>query len=751
MSTKDSVATVHGAAASHSATAGSALVPRVRLIAKLNESAAPVVLLNAPSGYGKSVLLQQWAAGDPRPFAPIILGDAHNDPALLVGSILEALEQLDTMPAHVSAALHVPSPSIEGIVLPRLGRTLADWKVPMVLVLDDLEHVESPRALGVIAALARDIPSGSRLALASRTEPALPIGALRAHRMLTEIGRADLKMTKAECEALLVGLGMELTAEQLDLLARHTEGWPAAMYLAGLALSGATDMDRAISRFAGDDRIVVDYIREEFLEPVSRSRLEFMRRAAVLDRLEGELCDAVLECTGSAKRLVELSHSNMLLTPLDRRDEWFRFHAMFREMLLSELRRVEPAEEEELNLRASLWWAEQGDWDRAIQHAIEAHSTARAGELLWAGVPEYLSRGRNATVIAWLKRLGETTVTSDPALSLTAAFSQITRGAGSQAEHWAAVARSLVEKEEDSERKLGLTAGLALVEAALSRRGLAAMCASTEVAARVLPDESPWLSMCCMLDGVGLHLRGEQRAAHERLEEGARRGSVSAPTIQVLSLAQLSLLAIEEEDWQLAEMLASQAKAQVDRSGLIEYPMMSLVLAVSALVQSRFGKVDKAAAALQLSMGLLEKLDEFAPWYEVETRIVLARCASRLGERSTGSSLLVEAKRLVKRVPDPGVLGAWIEDVTAAVEGLAALDMSGLSPAELRLLQFLPGHLSYPQIASQTFVSPNTVKTQAQGIYRKLGASSRREAVELARSAGLLDRGAGAQDPSAPD
>ena len=719
----------------------SALVPRSRLIAKLKESTAPVALLCAPSGYGKSVLLEQWAEADSRSFATIILGGLHNDPAMLVTSIVEALEQIEPVPADVLAALQAPEPSIERAVLPRLGRALADRKVPMVLCLDDLEHIESPQSLEVIAAIGSQLPSGSRLALACRTEPALPIGRLRAHRMLTELGRADLTMTKAECGPLIAGLGIELTPKQLDALVLHAEGWPAALYLAGLALGEEPALGRAISSFAGDDRIFVDYIREEFLASVSKRRLEFMRRASILDRLSGDLCDAVLERTGSARTLVDLSRSNMLLIPMDRRDEWFRFHAMFREMLRSELHRVEPARESELNLRASNWWIEQGDWDQAIQYAIEAGASARAGELMWSGVPRYMSRGRVATVIGWLERLGDETVASDPALSMTAAFAGITTGAGSEAEHWAAVARSLIAAEGDSDRNLALAPGLALAEAALSRQGLEVMCAHTEAASKVLPDESAWLSMCCMLDGVGLHLRGLREPAHARLVEGARRGSVGAPTIQVLALAQLALLAIEDEDWQLAEMLASQARAQVNRSGLIEYPMIALAMAVSALVESRFGRTDRAAADLRIGRDLLRELDEYAPWYEVETRIVLARSASRLDDGLLASTLLVEARELLKRIPDASVLGEWIEKTAQTVGALSASEVSGLSPAELRVLQFLPGHLSYPQIAAQTFVSPNTVKTQAQSIYRKLGASSRREAVGLAQGAGLLDGG----------
>jgi LuxR family maltose regulon positive regulatory protein len=715
------------------------LVQRPRLVQILEEATAPVVLLNAPSGYGKSVLLAEWAAHDPRPFASIVLGDEHNDPALLLTSIIEALDSIEPVPPDLAAALSGPAPSIENVVLPRLGRALADRKVPLVLVLDDLEHIESPLSILAVSAVGGYLMPGSQLALATRVEPAFPIGRLRAHGDLTELGRRHLAMSRAEAELQLSGLGVAPAPKQLDSLVAHTEGWPAALYLAGLALREEPDVARAIAHFAGDDRIVVDYIREEFLAAVSKRRLEFLRRISVLDRLSGGLCDYVLGRRGSGSLLRDLSRSNMLMIPLDRRDEWFRFHPLFREMLRSEVHRTEPDEEAELNRRASDWWFEHGDWDRAINHAIEGEAYERAGELLFTMVPEYMTRGRNATMIRWLDRLGEDRIGSNPAISLTAAYADITRGAGSQAEHWAAVCRTLLLETEASDNKEALAAGLALAEACLARDGVEAMRGQTAVAAELLADDSPWLSVCCMLDGVGLHLRGLREEAHERLSEGARRGAVGAPNVQVLCLAQLALLAIEDDDWQLAEMLGSQARAQVERSGLGEYPMVALGVAVSALVAAHAGRVEKAAADLRLAGRLLGELDEFAPWYEVETRIVLARAAARLNDAPAAAAKLRDASRLLRLTPDATLLAEWIKETERTIDAVSASAITDLTTAELRVLQFLPTHLSFPQIADRIFVSPNTVKTQARSIYRKLGASSRQEAVERARVAGLLD------------
>ncbi len=186
-------------------------------------------------------------------------------------------------------------------------------------------------------------------------------------------------------------------------------------------------------------------------------------------------------------------------------------------------------------------------------------------------------------------------------------------------------------------------------------------------------------------------------------------------------------------------MLASQARAQLDRSGIGDYPMMALSMAVSAVVRSRTGRVEEAAADLRQGKRLLEQLEDFAPWYEAETWVALARAAVRLGDAPAATRMLAEAARVLKLTPDAIVLETWIAETAIAIETASASGVHDLTPAELRVLQYLPTHLSFPQIAGQVFVSPNTVKTQAQGVYRKLGVNSRREAVEQARAAGLLD------------
>ena len=256
---------------------------------------------------------------------------------------------------------------------------------PFVLVLDDLHRVRSPEALGALATLAELLPDGAQLVLASREEPALPIGRLRAQGKLVDVRARDLAMTRGEATRMLRLAGLDLTPEDVLLLVRQTEGWPVGLYLAALSLAGSPDPHRAVARYGGDDRFAADYLRDELLARLEPERLELLRCASVLDVLTGPLCDAVLGRTGSGDVLRRLSRSNALVSAVDSTDVTYRCHPMLARMLRAELRRADPVLERELHGRASAWYAAEGDLDRAIAHAIEGGDADAGGRAAVVG------------------------------------------------------------------------------------------------------------------------------------------------------------------------------------------------------------------------------------------------------------------------------------------------------------------------------------------------------------------------------
>ena len=443
-------------------------VRRPRLVARLREArSATLVLLTAPAGYGKTTLLAEWAADDDRPFVWVRLVDADNDPAVLVASVIDALDELKKTVGEELETLVEPKVGASTIVFSRLARAIRARRRPFVLVFDDVHVLKNRESLAALTVIIDHLPGGTQVALASRTEPALTLGRRRAHRRLAELQQRDLAMTRSEGGDLLARMGLKLSPADVATILRRAEGWPVAVYLAGLSLRGQRDVGRAVARFAGADRLVVDYLRDEFLAGLSRRKLEFLTRTSVLDTLAGPICDAVLERSGSAQVLRELARSNTLLVPLDRSDHAYRYHALFGEMLRSELRHQEPEIEGPLHRRASAWYAEHHDVVQAIEHGISAGDVAQAGELIWANLSDYLNRGKLATVQSWLGRFGEEQIATSPALCLTAAKVALANGDGALGEHWERIG---LGAGGCSASNGFLTGGFALLRASLATR-----------------------------------------------------------------------------------------------------------------------------------------------------------------------------------------------------------------------------------------------------------------------------------------
>jgi LuxR family maltose regulon positive regulatory protein len=700
------------------------LVPRARLVRRLREAGdVPVALLVAPAGYGKTTVLTEWDQQDPRSFAWIRVGDDHDDPATLIAAVAGALGA-DTSPG-----------TLEG-----LAEHLARARDPFVLVLDDVHTLHDAHAFDVLETIAESIPRGSQLALASRAEPPMAVGRLRAHRKVVEVRTADLAMGRSEAAALLELAGLRLGGADLDSLVGRTEGWPVGLYLAALSLRAQGGVRGAAERFAGDDRVVAEYVRDELLAPLSAERIAFLRRTSVLDTLSSSACDAVLDRTGTGSVLAELARSNVLLVSLDRSGELFRHHRLFAEMLRAELRRVEPDLEPELHRRASAWYAARGEAHAAIRQAIAAGDVRAAGDLLWAHAADRIAGGENDTVARWLGEFTAEQTAAYAPLAVVAAASSLAAGDRGQFERWIAEAdRSNDLRPGEAEWSLGPV--VRILRAAGAREGVSRMGAEAAGACRSVPDRSPWWSIGKWLEGVSRHLTGSHGAARGPLEEGGRGGAAAAPNIQALCLAQLGLLATEDEDWDEAAALLSRARSQVKACGLEHYPTLALVFAVSGLVRAHRGMVEEAREDMLWSARLLSRLVDFAPWYEAETRIALARAALRLGDVSAARTLMTEAAHTLRDTPESTTLRAWLDETRTHLEAAtrSATETCALTTAELRVLRLLPTHLSYPAIATRLYVSPNTVKTHVRALYRKLDASSREDAVAHASAAGLLD------------
>src|SRR6478752_2705604 len=398
----------------------------------------PIVSVVAPPGYGKTTLLSQWAERNGQAFAWVSVEEGDNDPKVLLRYIAEALDVVEPIDQRVFDALTSPASSIPGSVVPRLGSAFSSMTSPVVLVLDDVHVLHNSECRAALSVLADHVPGGSRLALAGRAGPPLRVARLRAEGKMIEIGPRDLSLTPSEALSLLCSAGVALSEDEMAELHERTEGWPAGLYLAGLYLREGGPVAGAAVSFGGGDRLVSDYMESEFLSRVSHRERVFLTRTAVLERMCGPLCEAVLGMAGSAAILEDLAESNLLLVPLDRQAEWYRYHHLFRDMLLAQLHRRERGLMPILRRRAAAWCLDNDMPEAALEYFMAAGDVDEAARLVGRLLPSVYRQGRMVTIQQWLGWLEDRGgIERHPMTAVLASFMSALMGRPVDAERWA--------------------------------------------------------------------------------------------------------------------------------------------------------------------------------------------------------------------------------------------------------------------------------------------------------------------------
>src|SRR4051794_24470388 len=317
------------------------LVPRTALVDRLIASDAPLIAVVAPLGYGKTTVLAQYADRTPRRSTWVSLDDRDNDPVTFMSYVAAALDRVEPVDHAVMRSL--ASPGVFGTmsVFPRFASLLSSRRKPFCLVIDHLETIKNQQCLDALVEVALHLPPGSQLVVASRDDVPFPMARLRAQGQVMEVSVDDLAMGEAEARELLAGANAVLGKADLAELLAQTEGWPIGLYLAALSLNATRRPGHVGLTFNGDDRLVINYLRTQVLSRLSPETVLFLRRTASLDQMSGPLCDAVLDTQGSREVLEALERSNLLLVPLDRKREWYRYHHLFRDVLRRELVRAD--------------------------------------------------------------------------------------------------------------------------------------------------------------------------------------------------------------------------------------------------------------------------------------------------------------------------------------------------------------------------------------------------------------------------
>ena len=526
-------------------------------------------------------------------------------------------------------------------------------------------------------------------------------------------------------------------------LHQRTEGWPAGLYLAALYLREGGPLAGAAVSFGGDDRLVSDYLESEFLSRISRRQRAFLTRTAVLERLCGPLCDAVLDMGGSAATLEDLAGSNMLLVPLDRRGEWYRYHHLFRDMLLAELHRLEPGLMPVLRRHAAGWCLDNGMPEEALEYSIAAGDVDGAARLMGQlTVPAY-QHGRVTTVQRWFRWLEDRGgIEGHPMTAVLASLLSALMGRPVEAEWWADVVDRWQYGDPARPDDPSAEAWAALLRAMLCRRGAEKMRADADEAVRRFAAQGIVAPAPALFQGTARILCGDLDGGDVPVEDAVSAGErIGSPEHVAVGLCERSLVAMARSQWDRAEVLAERAGTVLCRDGIEESYATPLVSAVRARTAMHRGDVPAARRELVNAQRLRHLLTYALPHFAVQARIELARVHLALADLAGARTLMREIDDLLERRPGLGTLVAEAGALRAQLTnelGSSVPGASALTAAELRLLPLLPTHLSFPEIAGELFLSRHTVKSEANSIYRKLGASSRSQAVARSRELGLL-------------
>jgi LuxR family maltose regulon positive regulatory protein len=526
------------------------LVPRSHLVERLQRSMeCPLTLLSAPAGFGKTTLLAEWFAQSGTAVAWLALEPEDNEPVRFFSYVLAALQQLSpALGSGARALLDAPQRLPLERILALLVNELQALKIgDFALVLDDYHLIEVETIHHGMAFLLDHLPPQMHLILATRADPPLPLARLRARGQLVEIRAADLRFDDSETTAFLqTVMGIHLSASDLATLAQRTEGWIAGLQLAALSLQGRTDHAGFLAAFSGSHRFVLDYLSDEVFSRQPVAVQQFLLQTSILERLSGPLCDAVTGQQDSQSRLESLERANLFVIALDEERQWYRYHHLLRDVLLSRFQQEQPSRLSELHHRASAWYLQQGLVEEAINHLLSAGDVERVaavienqGFSLGVGNAE-----RIQALHGWLNALPESLVQTRPTLCLLHAMTFMFTNRPQEAEMLLQQAECCLHSDMSAEEICLIQGGVATMRANMA--GLAGdvvhAVSFSQQALNLLPEsELVMRPVARMIFAHGFYLDGDVTAEKEQLL-GEVAGALRSRGNKVVALSILTAL-----------------------------------------------------------------------------------------------------------------------------------------------------------------------------------------------------------------
>ncbi len=579
------------------------VVARGALYARLSAGvSAGVALVSAAPGSGKTVLLRSWIdeAGLRARTAWVLVERHERDAQRFWLSVVERLRSAVGRDGLVQKVAPTPAFDGEGLVR-RLISELEALDEPVVLVIDDLHELVSPDAQAQLELLLARRPRLLYVVLATRHDPSLGLHRLRLAGELTELRAVDLRFSAEEARQLLDVSTVELSAEAAAMLLARTEGWAAGLRLATMSLAGHPDPERFVAEFAGSERTVADYLLAEVLERQPAAVKQLLLRTSILERVCGPLADRLAGASGSERTLLELEDSNAFVVSVDPERSWFRFHPLFADLLLLELRRSEPDAIGDLHRVAADWLAEHGHAVDAIRHAQAAGDWKRAGRLLADNGLSLSLDGQVATIGALLAAFPADAL-SQPELAALLAYVELTQHSLETAAAYITMAERHAS-EVLAERRHQFAVMLAVARLALARRRGDLESALREVGPLLEPVEADTVTQLTLSDdarAVALMNLGIVELwsfrlddAERHLEQGlALARLIDRPYVQIGCLSHLGLDAARRSLAQ-ARQRCREAIAIAEAHGWATDPIACTALATMASADAAQGRFEE--------------------------------------------------------------------------------------------------------------------------------------------------------------
>jgi LuxR family transcriptional regulator, maltose regulon positive regulatory protein len=718
-------------------------VPRPRILEVLQHGGdAALTLVAAPPGYGKTTAVRSWCAGHEAPVAWVTLDAGDNDAVRLWTYVATAVDRIrNGLGRQASLRLAAGSP-IESAV-DELMNGLAAYGDVLVVVLDDVQEVTDAHCLASLEYAVARLPPSVRLVLITRTDPPLGLTALRAREALVELRAADLAFTPAEALELLVGRGgVDLGSRELEALWRRTEGWPAALVLAGVWLRAVDDARAAVTEFSGDHRFVVEYLSEVALKALDDDARAFLIRASVLGRFTVELCDEVLGRSDSKSMLAELERASLLIVPLER-GGWFRVHALLAEFAQSQLATVDPGAGVEIHRRATQSFRERGLVVEAMEHALLAGDHESAAQMLVENHTELFRSGRMRTLLRLVRAISDEVVARHLELAISGALATTMIGGGAlERRRYLLMVRRV--ESESPERVSPYVSGISAM--------LRALTLDPGVSQAVLAGRQ---AVEAARSGVGdLSVSARAGLAHALFFAGEldepwalALEAVELPEVEhrppghALARVVLALVATARGQRDAARLHAEKARTLVGGLGSSRSWLGAQAAAALGAVNEDEGDLSQAESQLAYAERFFR--DEVATVQHTWLLLLLARVRCRRGRLEEAEKTMRSALSALTELEDVGRVAALAIDVGDELEDARSRAAGGEmlavpTKAELAVLRLLATDLTVRQIGEELYLSPNTVRSHTRALYRKLGVSSRTDAVARAAALGLL-------------